>query len=245
MKTALLGIMGGIFVGIAFLAYFQIGALKASDGSYIAGTWIHKLIGSIIFPVGIIMVVYMGGSLFTSDSLLVILVLNKKTSIWNVLSIWGNIFVTNFIGMFLIAALAYGFGAFDSDIMHKQLITAANSKADMTWYKTLLSGILCNFIVAGSVFMANGVKRNGVKLFLIHLSITTFVLLGLQHVVANMFVFAEGWMVDASGFSTSGAFFNNLIPAAIGNVIGGGVIIPLVYFGMNHISNKKVSKEQE
>lgn len=55
-----------------------------------------------------------------------------------------------------------------------------------------------------------------------------FVLCGYEHVVANMFYLPMASFLDSS-INIANMTVKNLIPAALGNYIGGGLIIPLIY----------------
>lgn len=62
------------------------------------------------------------------------------------------------------------------------------------------------------------------------LPILAFVALGVQHVPANMGYFAVGLIHGGVGTTAQEAFFWNLLPATIGNLIGGGVLVALLFW---------------
>ena len=55
-----------------------------------------------------------------------------------------------------------------------------------------------------------------------------FVLCGYEHVVANMFYLPMASLLDSS-INIVNMTIKSLIPAAIGNYIGGGLLIPFIY----------------
>ncbi|MGL6113692.1 MAG: formate/nitrite transporter family protein, partial [Cetobacterium sp.] len=61
LKVLILGFMGGMFIGLS-----AIGNLIANQT---IGGGLGKIVGSCVFPVGLILVVLVGGSLFTGDCL--------------------------------------------------------------------------------------------------------------------------------------------------------------------------------
>jgi formate/nitrite transporter FocA (FNT family) len=73
--------------------------------------------------------------------------------------------------------------------------------------------------------------------------ITAFVALGFEHSVANMYFIPAGILAnydldyftlthiaETSSLTVSGFFWNNLIPVTLGNMVGGGLFVGLVYW---------------
>jgi len=56
------------------------------------------------------------------------------------------------------------------------------------------------------------------------------VALGVQHVPANMGYFAAGLIHGGTGTTVPEAFVWNLLPATIGNLIGGAVLVSLLFW---------------
>ncbi len=67
------------------------------------------------------------------------------------------------------------------------------------------------------------------KILAIVFPITGFVALGFEHSVANMYLIPAAWLAGAEGVTLAG-FAANLLVVTIGNVIGGGVLVALVYW---------------
>ena len=76
------------------------------------------------------------------------------------------------------------------------------------------------------------------KVLVIPLPIAAFVALGFEHSIANMYFFPLALLLKASGvalpagaeFISVYAMFRNLIPVIIGNIVGGSVLVALVYY---------------
>lgn len=85
---------------------------------------------------------------------------------------------------------------------------------------------------------------NGGEILGIWFPIMAFVVIGFQHVVANMFVIPA--VIFAGHFSWADYFFN-FVPVFIGNAIGRGVFVGLLYWIVhkNAIENvvSEVNKE--
>ena len=239
IKTALLSMMGGLLVGMGYIGYLMFSKAAGHDET---AQILAKFFGAALFPIGILGCVFLGGSLFTSDSLLSISWYKKEVKTTKIVTHWIIVWVFNFVGSTLIAVLVWATGVFkyDAAAAHGgagyqavEHLTASKSniawgnQPELGWLKTIASGILCNILVAGSIFMANGVENKGMKVILIWFPITLFVAAGFQHTVANQFVFVEGWL-NGTDTPANGSLMN-LAMSGVGNWIGGAVFLPLVY----------------
>lgn len=57
-----------------------------------------------------------------------------------------------------------------------------------------------------------------------------FVMLGFDHVVANMFYVPLGIFVGTPGLSVGRYIADSMIPALLGNIVGGGLFVGVVYW---------------
>lgn len=243
-KKMIFSFMGGMFIGLGYIGYLLI---------YFAGTStpndenlapIFKYLAASIFPAGILMCIFLGGNLFTSNALIFIGTLQKKIKlklfILDLIITW----FFNAIGAVTIASIAFGanlFHGYEAEISS----FALNHKVDIKWYSSLLSGVICNILVAGSIFAYNSVKQKSISVFIVYIVIFLFALSGSQHVVANFFVISEAGFLSCSigqGWSSEQIgqiFYNNLIPTTIGNTIG-GMFIPIIYLVADSVSAPKI-----
>ena len=61
-----------------------------------------------------------------------------------------------------------------------------------------------------------------------------FVLIGVQHFVANMFIIPAG--IFAGADITWGQFFSNMVPVFLGNVVGGSSFVSASYlYAFKHL----------
>ena len=74
------------------------------------------------------------------------------------------------------------------------------------------------------------------KIFAIIFPISAFVAAGFEHSVANMYFIPLGILLKdrvlvsgAENLSWSG-LWSNLVPVTLGNIVGGGVMVALVYY---------------
>lgn len=235
-------ITAGAYISIAFVFYAtsQVGASELPWG-------VAKLIGGVVFSLGIIMCVVFGAELFTSSTMTAIAKASNRITLTQMLRNWLAVYAGNFLGAIFIVLLVWCSG----EIMAANgqwgltILKTAQHKIHHTWLETFSLGIFCNLMVCIAVWMAYAGKSLTDKAFIMILPIAMFVSSGFEHCVANMFMIPMGvliqgsaspefWAmvgVDASQYAdlTMANFVvKNLIPATLGNIVGGAFFIGLV-----------------
>ena len=231
----LLGFLAGAFIALGYVAYIRAtGGMPSEWGSLIT------LIGAMIFPVGIIMILIGGGELLTGNMMAVgIAYAAKKVSFKKLMENWILILFFNFLGALFVAYFfGHYLGLVEGDYLSKTIATA-NSKIDSTFMQSLVSGIGCNWLVAMSVWLSYAAKDVAGKILAMYMPVMVFVLIGFQHVVANMFIIPAAIF---AGEATWLDLINNVIPVFIGNGIGGAVFVGMIYY---HSYKKQVQDSSE
>ncbi|MGB3367671.1 MAG: formate/nitrite transporter family protein [Acidaminobacteraceae bacterium] len=232
--TMLLGIAAGIFIGLGGVASYVMYATTADPG-------LGKFLGGTVFTIAIIFVIIAGGELYTGNNLMTMGWAKKKYGIDKVAINWTAVLIGNFIGSVFIAFLAAQSGLLGSigavNHVGEKAIIIAEAKVQLPFMQALIRGILCNMLVAGAIWMQTAAKDATGKIFLLFFPIVAFVISGYEHVVANMFYIPMGILLGAD-VSWSSMLVNNLVPVAIGNAIGGGLILPALYY-MIYVAPKK------
>ncbi|MGL6108119.1 formate/nitrite transporter family protein [Romboutsia sp.] len=218
----LLGIMAGIFIGLGGLGNILVTQTLANIDPGLA-----KLAGAAVFPVGLMLVVMCGAELFTGNNLMTLAVVEKKTTMAKMFKNWIFVYIANFIGSLLLVLVIYYGGTIAGDAATKS-IGIAEAKVSLTFSQAFLRAILCNFIVVLAVWMATGAQDIVSKIFACWFPIMLFVLCGFEHSVANMFFIPMGMALGAK--VTIAQLIGNLIPVTLGNIVGGGIIVPSMYY---------------
>jgi formate/nitrite transporter len=228
-------------------AVYKAGIYKASlplhllcIQSFIAGTYIALagqiflqlnggLLGAIFFPTGIIATVFTSAELFTGDALVFVAsVLGNKVSIWSLLRNWTVSWIFNFVGSLVWASLlGYASGALDAQ--KDFVIAVAMKKVSATWIQIFIKAIGANFLVCLGVWQATCAEEAAGKILALWFPVAGFVIMGFDHVIANQFLIPMGMMFGAD-ISISHLLFHALLPATLGNIIGGGICIGAVYW---------------
>lgn len=238
-KMFWLGILAGLFISCG-----------ASASNVAIHTFkdiaVAKFVAGAIFPVGFIMVVLIGGELFTGDCLMIMGALNKKYSFLSIIKVLVYVFIFNLIGSVIFAYLVYLSGQFNftDGLLGAFTIKIALAKVNIPFGTAFISGILCNIFVCFAVLAAGSAKEVAGKVLAAFFPIMAFVVSGYEHCVANMYyipagIFAMGnekYVAKAMseyGFTKEqlsslnwGSFFiHNELPATLGNIVGGVVFV--------------------
>jgi formate transporter len=159
---------------------------------------------------------------------------------------WSIVYVGNLVGALSIAIMVWGarWWAQDDAAVGAAALTIAASKTSLAFGVVLVRAVLANALVCLAVWLAAGGRTVLDKIAAIVLPISAFVAAGFEHSVANMYFIPAGWLIkdDPAVVRASGltgrqladldlqGFMTNLTAATVGNVIGGAVLVGLVYW---------------
>ena len=230
-KVLILAFLAGAYISMGGLFSIVIGY---GFPSMAAAPGLQRLLSGLVFPLGLMLVVFAGAELFTgNNAVLVPGALGRRYGWRKVLKNWTLVYIGNFIGSLF---FAYFFvklpGMLSADAWHSAAIGVAEAKVSMPWLTVFLRGIGANWLVCLAVWMglsANDVSGRILGLFF---PIMCFVAIGYEHSVANMFFIPLGMMHGAS-VTMADFIFANLIPATLGNIVGGAVFVGGIYWYTN------------
>jgi formate transporter len=203
--------MAGIYIAMAGHLFLAVGG---------------GVLGASLFPTGLIAVVLTSAELFTGDALVFVAsYLGGQVPFSKLVRNWTVSWIMNFAGcLFWASVLAYGSGAIDDVEGAAALaVKVALKKAHQPWGHILLKGIGANFLVCVGVWQGTSAEELSGKILGLWFPIAAFVMMGFDHCIANQFFIPLGMMLGAD-ISMSELVFGALLPASIGNVIGGGFL---------------------
>ncbi|MBN9647892.1 MULTISPECIES: formate/nitrite transporter family protein [Terrisporobacter] len=231
-----LGILAGMYIAFGGLANTIISQTLGNIDPGLA-----KFAGAAVFPVGLMLVVIGGAELFTGNNLMTLAVMNKKITVSQMSRNWSIVWVANLVGSLILALIVFYGGVLGGDAGTKA-IAIAEGKASLDVATLILRGILCNILVVLGVWLAAAAQDIVSKIFACWFPVMLFVLCGFEHSVANMFFIPMGMLLGAK--VTMAALVKNLVFVTIGNIIGGGIIIPFLYNYAYLKEEPKVSKQE-
>ena len=221
-NTLVLAIFAGAFIAIAGVA-----STIASYG--IENASIAKLLSALVFPFGLIMVILFKTELFTGNCLLVIPLINKEIKFKDLIKNLIIVYIGNAIGALIVALMLKISGHYENLTYLVTVVKIAKAKVGYSFLKSFILGIFCNILVCMAVLISFSVKTSGTKALVIFIPIFLFIMLGLEHSVANMYYLAAGYLNQGIGLR---AILNNMIPVTLGNIVG-GMGFGIVYYLIN------------
>lgn len=184
------------------------------------------LIGSFGYCFGFLIVILGRQQLFTENTLTVILPLLHRWStdvLLRVARLWAVVFLANIVGTFLFSAVAAFTPAFTPELGVEFAELGLKAQESGFW-TTLLHGILAGWLIALLVWITPSV---GQARFFVIVAITWLIALGkFAHVVAGSVEVSYAAMTGVVGWGDYAVGF--LLPALIGNVLGGVGMVALV-----------------
>ncbi|NDV65012.1 formate/nitrite transporter family protein [Bacteroides sp. 224] len=228
-KFALIAILGGAFIAFGGLLSVMVAGGMPGVGAENPG--LIKFIAGALFPIGLIMVSITGADLFTSDCTAFTLpLLQKEIRIGKFVRFLVLSYLFNFVGTQLIAyLLSAHIGFFDKEPWQGYLHTYSAAKVNQDFLKVLIKGIGANWLVCLGMWMGYAAKDVIGKCIGIWIPVMLFVTLGYEHSIANMF-FIPAAIYSGADILWSDFIVQNLIPATLGNLLGGAGLVGCVYW---------------
>jgi formate/nitrite transporter len=230
-----LGVLAGAFIGLGAVFATVVGTESA------LGFGVTRLLVGVAFSLGLILVVIAGAELFTGNNLMVMAVASGQVSIGRLLRTWAIVYVGNLVGALSIVAMVMlaGWWTLDDDAVGSAALSIAAGKTSLSFGTIFFRGILANALVCLAVWLATGGRTLTDKVIAIVPPIAAFVASGFEHSVANMYFIPIGLLLrDRHGLTstvdtaslTVGGFLRNLSASTLGNVVGGAVLVGIVYW---------------
>lgn len=223
-KLLILSVLGGMFIALGYLGYLRVAASVPPEWAGLGG-----VLGACVFPVGLMAVLLAGGELITGNMLVVAVAwFRKRIPLRGLCYNWAVVTLGNLVGA---VATAWFFGhvvGLTEGALAEKTVAIALAKVDQSFWPALVSGIGCNIFVGLGTWLCSGAKDFSGKVLACWFPVMTFVAIGFQHVVANMFIVPAAIFTGVSGITWL-QFIGNAVPVYIGNVIGGAVVLGLAY----------------
>ena len=232
LTLVMLGVLAGGFIGLGAMYYVMV----VSDPTL--GFAAKRVLGGAVFSLGLVLVVVAGAELFTGNNLLAMAWADRRISTAEVLRNWSVVCAANFVGAAGLAVLVYlsGHAEMNGGLVAQQYLEIASAKCTLPPARAFFNGVLCNVLVCLAVWIALAGRSVIDRIVAIVLPISAFVAAGFEHSIANMYLIPLGMMLQASGVDAPGAvalgwsgLLGNLVPVIAGNLVGGSVLVGLVY----------------
>jgi formate transporter len=245
LTTLALAVLAGAFIALG--AVFATSVTAGAGALLPAG--LVRLLAGLVFSLGLILVIVGGAELFTGNNLIVMAWASGKLGHRRLLRNWALVYAGNFVGAVGTAVLVYWSGQYtfdDGGIGAAALATAA-AKLRLGFVQAIMLGVLANALVCLAVWLTFSARTTTDRILAIVPPITAFVAGGFEHSIANMYFVPIALFIRAGADDTfwhaidaAPADFarltwqdfalHNLLPVTIGNMIGGVLLVGVVYW---------------
>ncbi len=227
-----LAVLAGAFISLGALFYTV--TVTTGNNAPVVPFGLLRLAGGMTFSLGLVLVVVGGAELFTGNNLIAMAWAVGCVQTNQVVRNWVWVYLGNLLGAAGTTALVLlaGVPTLGDGAVGETMVQIARSKIALDPVSAVARGILCNVLVCLAVWLCMGARSVADKILAILFPISAFVACGLEHSVANMFFLPVGIVLAAGSaipLSVSGAF-SNLVLVTIGNMLGGTVLVALVYW---------------
>lgn len=240
-----LAVLAGAFIamGAVFMTIVTTGATG------ILSYGVTRLLAGLAFCLGLILVVVAGAELFTGNNLIIMAWAGGKISTGKLWRNWIIVYLGNFAGSILTAYGMFLSGQylFNKGAVGLNALNIAAAKTSLDFIPALVLGVFCNALVCLAVWLCMSARTTVDKIVAIIFPISAFVAAGFEHSVANMYFIpvglfikngapAEFWAAigqtsaDFASITWSNFLIANLLPVTLGNIIGGALMVGLVYW---------------
>lgn len=209
------GVSAGLIITISIIAEaLLLHAMPAFEG--------RKAVADIGYTLGFLIVIMGRLQLFTENTITPVLPLladPSKRRLWRTVRLWVIVFAANTVGTFIAAGMLVGGDIVRPDQLDA-IIAVAQVVTGHTPFETLRYGVVAGFLIAALVWCLPTAR--GSEFFLIFF-ITYIIALGeFVHVVAGS---GEAFLLLFAGHVSVGfVFLEFLLPAFVGNVLGGTLL---------------------
>ncbi|HSW22591.1 MAG TPA: formate/nitrite family transporter [Burkholderiaceae bacterium] len=245
LSLLLLALLAGAFIALGGLFY----TVTIAGASATLPYGVVRLLGGVVFSLGLVLAICAGAELFTSDNLIVMAWASGKVSTASMLRTWVIVYVGNFVGAGATAVFVYVSGqyTFGNGAVGATALSVATGKLGYTFVQDVCLGILCNVLVCLAVWLTYSARTSGDKVIVLMLPISAFVAAGFEHCVANMYFFPHALLIkwgapdsfwqaiaktpaDYPTLTWEAFLTGNLVAVTLGNVVGGTVLVGAVYW---------------
>jgi len=193
----------------------------------------HAMAG-LAYPIGFAFVIFARSELFTENTLEpVIPLLHKRDreTLTKVLHLWSVLLIGNLIGAAIFAlALAHTAIVPNADIAARLRAMAERTTGD-DFGLTILRGVMAGWLIALLTWLLASTQEAISHLVLIWLTTAPIAWLDFRHSIVGS---VEAFYLVWRNLASIGSLVGFIVPAVIGNAIGGVVLVALLNYGQVH-----------
>lgn len=227
----LMGWQATAYLAFAAFMAWMIAVLVSADLS--AG--LGKFLSSAAFGLSaLVLVILYGSNLVTGDYMTSGISLMSRRSRWReVLWEWSITHSGHWMAGFVVGwmiIIGAGQAGQAGSVLMEALAGIGETKVnELSWDQLFYRGVLANWLIAMGVWGAYRTKETVGKILLIAIPVSVFFAIGFEHSIVNHFALAAGIWAGAD-YTWGEAWFNNLVPVTLGNIVGAMILQGMVYW---------------
>lgn len=183
------------------------------------------------YPLGFIFVVQARNQLFTENTLepvIPFLQQRDRATLMRVFRLWTIVLAGNLVGALIFGILAAHTPLLDGP-MQRALLNVAGQGTSGGFGMVVYRAIFGGWLVALMAWLVSSTRATGAQVLYIWITTAPIAAFGFRHSIAGA---VEAFYLAVAGAATWGAMIGGfLIPAIIGNVIGGVVLVAMLNHG--------------
>lgn len=211
----------GLTIGFSFVA--------AAWAASLAPEPLRTAAAAIGYPLGFIFVVIGRQQLFTEQTLEPVIPLLRErtlTRVGQLLRVWGIVLAANLAGTLAFALLASRTSMLSDPALLASLDRVARDATDGGFGDVLYKGVFAGWLIALMAWLIAATRSTGAQIVLVWLSTAPITAFGFAHVVAGSV--EAFWRASRGGATWEAMASEFVIPATIGNIIGGVLFVALL-----------------
>lgn len=222
-ELAYSALASGLLVSFSFLAVAFLADLMPDR--------LHRLAAAIVYPIGFIFVILARHQLFTENTLEPVLPLLEERSadrLKRLLRLWGIVLPFNLLGALIFAIAVAHTQAVPAE-MHASMARVATESTQGGFLVVFEQGIWAGWLIALAAWLIAATHETTAQIVLVWLATAPIAAFGFRHSIAGA---VEAFYRAAIGQASWGNMLVDFeIPAILGNIVGGIVLVALVNHG--------------
>ena len=222
----ILSALAGIYLGFGITLIFSVGGpiADAGGGAYL------KLIMGASFGIALSLVIFAGSELFTGNNMIfAVSRLANRVGVGSIVMLFVMCFIGNFIGSAFLGWMVVEGGSL-TEASQALILKVAAGKMGLGAKEAFLRGILCNWLVCLAVWISLRTQSETAKLIMIFWCLFAFIGSGFEHSIANQSLLGMAMFLPHGVEISLSGFIHNQIFVTLGNLVGGGAFVGMVYW---------------
>jgi formate/nitrite transporter FocA (FNT family) len=215
-------VTAGLTIGWSFVGGAYAATLVAPE---------YRLaVSAAVYPLGFILVIIGRSQLFTENTLepvIPVLAHPSLETLWRMLRLWTIVLGGNMLGAAAFGGL-FANTAVVSPEVRESMLKLGNVLFDGSFGAQFYHAIFAGWLIALTAWLVAATSQTSAQMLLIWLTTAPIAALGFRHSIAGS---VEVFFVAASGQATWAAAAMFILPAVIGNVVGGVTFVAMLNHG--------------